>query len=175
MKRLTIIAIAALMYGCGGGGGSGDDDSDSPSGVVSFSCVDFKNGDESVCNNDATSSGIISSAHAATTIVDSGIIHRDADTPTTAKVSIVVENDSIDPFTGYLNIWFDTGCDGNSEPWRFISNHVVNVEPMSEWDTRVGAMCDTMELGHHTITATLHGADPATILDTVIVHFELVE
>lgn len=139
-----------------------------------LSCVDLQNGMVlAPCRHGNTAAGwlrVISSAQAAETVVDRGQVSRSY----VITALGTIENLTVGPFEGYVEAVFDAGCNG-AGAWEIMPKQAVTVAEGDSLTISAGGQCGDMPLGARTLTATAYGADGTTVVDRVIVQFELIE
>lgn len=166
-KRTALLAAAALAVAAcqffdDGGGGEA---------AQVRACADVSNATPSPrCATRSAGLQIIPSAHAAETTVDAGNVSR----AELISVSGQVQNLTPSPFSGFLEARFDAGCNG-APSWEILPKQAVEVPGEQAVALNVGGQCGDMPLGPRTLTATAYAADGQTVLDRVIVTFNLTE
>ncbi|MBI1397078.1 MAG: hypothetical protein GC151_13965 [Betaproteobacteria bacterium] len=176
LHRITgvLAAIVVLFVSAcalfGGGGGSGP--SPVPAKAAQISCADVRNPDRpSACvGQKSVGLQIVPEAVAAETVVDRGQVSRSE----LISVASTVDNLTAGPFEGWVEARFDAGCNGADE-WVIVPRYAVQIGVGESVNVSAGGQCGDMPLGPRTLTATAYAADGTTVVDRVIVRFELVD
>lgn len=175
-NRLTLLVAAVLvlalgachLFDDGGGGGS-------PSPGRVRACADVTNGTpgsapSKLCGPRSASLQLIRTAHAADTLLDAGTVTRAQLISVTGQVANLTPS----PFSGYIEAVFDAGCNG-AATWPVLPKQGVQVPAEQTVSLTAGGQCGDMPVGSRTLTATAYAADGETVVDRVVVTFNLIE
>ncbi|XAI95662.1 hypothetical protein [Microcystis phage Mae-JY22] len=161
---VAVVVLAACHFRDGGGGGDLD-------AARVRACADVTNGAPSTrCQERGAGLEVVATAYAAETIVNTGNVTR----AQLITVTSQVQNLTPSPFSGFVEAHFDAGCNG-APSWEILPKQPVEVPGDQAVSLNVGGQCGDMPLGPRTLTATAYDSDGETVLDRVVVTFNLTE
>lgn len=153
IMRLIVVATAALALAACSGGSSAPN-------TVHLTSADVAN------PGAAPAAAVMVNG---ITVIDAGVVSRG----TIIEASLAAQNDTASQWQGYWGMTFDAGCNG-ADTWEIMPVQQTPLIDIGASDgTTVGGSCGDMPLGARTLTATLYDVDATTVLDQVVVTFEL--
>lgn len=157
-----MLGVAAIAGGC-----KWVEDETPAEAKASISCVAVDNGPVADCARTVT--GWIAQAH-ADAVIDAGIMSRSE----MISGTVEIQNTGGSMWTGYVEARFDAGCNGAAE-WVLMPMQAIEVEAGQTQRIAAGGSCGDMPLGPREFVATAFGPDQTTVVDRVVVRFNLVD